>query len=37
MFLSFAYLLSGLVPRLRPSSGQKEPRIAAAGGRDGHA
>ena len=37
MFLSFAYLLSGLVPRLRASSGQKEPRIAAAGGRDGHA
>ena len=33
LFLSFAYLLSGLVPRLRASSAQKEPRAAAAGGR----
>ena len=34
LFLSFAYLLSGLVPRLRPA-GQKEPRVVPAGGRDG--
>ena len=36
LLLSFAYLLSGLLPRLRPS-GQKEPRPAPAGGHDGHA
>ena len=33
LFLSFAYLLSGLLPRLRPA-GPKEPRTAPAGGRD---
>jgi CDP-diacylglycerol--serine O-phosphatidyltransferase len=36
LLLSFAYLLSGLLPRLRPA-GQKEPRPAPAGGRDGRA
>jgi phosphatidylserine synthase len=36
LLLSFAYLLSGLLPRLRPA-GQKEPRPAPAGGRDGGA
>src|SRR6267378_2689350 len=35
LLLSFAYLLSGLVPRLRPA-GRQEPRPAPAGGRDGH-
>jgi CDP-diacylglycerol--serine O-phosphatidyltransferase len=32
--LSFAYLLSGLLPRLRPA-GRQEPRPAPAGGRNG--
>src|SRR5437867_13152931 len=34
LLLSFAYLLSGLLPRLRPA-GRQEPRPAPAGGRDG--
>lgn len=36
LLLSFSYLLSGLVPRLRPG-GRQEPRTAPAGGRDGQA
>lgn len=36
LLLSFLYLISGLVPRLR-TAGRQEPRPAPAGGRDGRA